>query len=77
MRKHLNIKSIILENGTEIDVEQLSDKEEGIKFYVTKLVRDNFDILLGLRQTVSLNKIYVRTLKNKVYTIFNCFYTIR
>lgn len=61
MRKHLNIKSIILENGTEIDVEQLSDKEEGIKFYVTKLVRDNFDILLGLRQTVSLNKIYVRT----------------
>lgn len=50
MRKHLNIKSIILEKGTEIDVEQLSDKEEGIKFYVTKLVRDNFDILLGLRQ---------------------------
>lgn len=77
MRKHLNIKSIILENGTEIDVEQLSDKEEGIKFYVTKLVRDNFDILLGLRQTVSLNKIYVRTLKNKVYTLFNCFYTVR
>lgn len=77
MRKHLNIKSIILENGIEIDVEQLSDKEDGIKFYVTDLVHDNFDILLGLRQTVPLNKIYVRTLKNKVYTLFNCFYTVR
>ena len=29
--------------------------------------------MLGLRQTVALNKIYVRTLKNRVYTLFNCF----
>lgn len=77
MRKCLNIKSIILENGTEIEVEQLTNQEDGIKFYVNKLVYDNFDILLGLRQTVPLDKIYVRTLKNKVYTLFNCFYTVR
>ena len=77
MHKRLNIKSVILENGTEIEVKQLTNKEDGIKFYVNKLVHDNFDILLGLRQTVSLDKIYVRTLKNKVYTLFNCFYTIR
>ena len=32
MRKHLNIKSIILENGIEINVEQIIDKEDGIKF---------------------------------------------
>ena len=77
MRKHLNIKSIILENGIEINVEQIIDKEDGIKFYINKLVNDNFKVLLGLRQTVSLDKIYVRTLKDKVYTLFNCFYTVR
>lgn len=49
MRKHLNIKSIILENGIEINVEQIIDKEDGIKFYVNKLVNNNFNVLLGLR----------------------------
>ena len=77
MRKRLNIKSIILNIGLEIAVEQIIDKENGIKFYITKPVHDNFDILLGLRKTVSLEKIKVRTLKNKIYTLFNCFYTVR
>lgn len=77
MRKNINIKSVILENGLEIDVEQLANKEDGIKFYVTKPIHDNFDILSGLHKTVSLEKIKVRTLKNKIYTLFNCFYTVR
>lgn len=77
MRKNINIKSIILDSGLEINVEQLANKENGIKFYVTELVHDNFDILDGLHKTIPLEKIKVRTLKNKIYTLFNCFYTVR
>lgn len=77
MRKNINIKSIILDSGLEINVEQLANKENGIKFYVTELVHDNFDILDRLHKTIPLEKIKVRTLKNKIYTLFNCFYTVR
>ena len=34
----------------------------------TELVHDNFDILDGLHKTIPLEKIKVRTLKNKIYT---------
>lgn len=77
MRKKIKIKSIILDNNLEIKVEQINDKEDGIKFFVNDLVHDNFDILLGLIKTVSLNRIRIRTLRNKIYTLFNCFYTVR
>ena len=77
MRKSINIKSVILKNGLEINVEQLINKDDGIKFYVTQEVHDNFDILSGLQKDISLEKIKVRTLKNKIYTLFNCFYTVR
>jgi len=77
MRKKINIKSVILEKNIEISVEQILSKEDGIKFYVTGLVHDNFEIQRGLHQTVPIEKIKIRTLRGKIYTLFNCFYTVR
>ena len=77
MRKKLNIKSIVLNDSTEISVNQISDNDEGIKFYIDKKISNNFDILKGLRQTVSLHQIQVKTLENEICTLFNCFYTVR
>lgn len=77
MRKKLNIKSIVLNDSTEISVNQISDNDEGIKFYIDKKISNNFDILKGLRQTVPLHQIQVKTLENEICTLFNCFYTVR
>ena len=77
MKKTLNIKSIILDNGIESTVETIQNKENGIKFYINDFVHDNFDILGGLRKTISLDKLKVRTLSDRIYTLFNCFYTVR
>lgn len=76
MKKSLRIKSIIL-NDKELMVNQLFDKEEGIKFYLASSSRISFNILLRIGTTIPLEKIKVRTLKNKIYTLFNCFYSIR
>ena len=77
MRRKLNIKSIVLNGLTEINVEQIIDKNDGIKFYLDKNISQYFDVLKGLRQTVPLQQIQVRTLKNEICTLFNCFYTVR
>ena len=77
MRKKINIKSIVLNDSTEISVNQISDNDEGIKFYIDKKISNNFDILKGLIQTVPLHQIQVKTLENEICTLFNCFYTVR
>ena len=77
MHKRLKIKSIILEGSKEINVEQIMDNEDGIKFYIDKDIAQNFDILKGMRQAVPLQQIQVRNLKNKIITLFNCFYTVK
>lgn len=73
--KKLKIKSIII-NNEEIAVEQKVDNENGIKFYIKDQIMNYFDFK-GLVETISLNMIKVRTDKNKIYSLFDCFYTIR
>lgn len=75
MRKSIKIKSIIIDCN-EISVEQIVDNKNGIKFYLSDVLAKKFDVFGGMRGTVSLDKIKVRTLKNKIYTLFDCFYTI-
>ena len=77
MHKKLNIKSIVLDGSTEISVNQIIDNDNGIKFYIDEKISNNFNIFEGLRQTVPLDQIQVKTLENEICTLFNCFYTGR
>lgn len=77
MHKKLNIKSIVLDGSTEISVNQIIDNDNGIKFYIDEKISNNFNIFEGLRQTVPLDQIQVKTLENEICTLFNCFYTVR
>ena len=77
MRRKLKIKSIILKGSTEINVKQIIDNDDGIKFYYDENMSQYFDALKGWRETIQLQKIQVRTLENEIYTLFDCFYTVR
>jgi len=76
MQEKIDIKSIIFEDH-EFKVKQISDSEDGIKFYLQKEFEEYFPGIVCSNNTYSLETLKIRTLSNDVWTLFNCHFTYR
>lgn len=76
MRKKIKIKSIIIDEK-EILVETIYNKEGGVKFYLNDDLQYYFKDIPFSKNTYCLPILKIRTIKNEIWTLFNCFYTYR
>lgn len=76
MRKKIKIKSIIIDDK-EILVETIYNKEGGVKFYLNDDLQYYFNDILFSKKTYFLPILKIRTIKNEIWTLFDCFYTYR